>query len=183
MHQPFSDCSTIYIAPLNDNHAKLLIPWCDHKNSATKDTTLKISCLPTCYYIALPTPPWYWSPPSKSTYKCVILTTKYLQLKDEPCRMLSKLTLPQALASLASQRSSNRWRSSMEQAFRTRRRGPTSSWSTRTSSWPCSPWSEPWTYSRSSMRTPLVRYVEETDIILNRENAHIWSNSNTAITL
>ena len=71
----------------------------------------------------------------------------------------SKLFSTQAPGSLASRRSSSRWRSSTEQAFQTRRRGRTSSWFTRTSSWPCSPWSGPWTYSRSSMRTPLVRYV------------------------
>ena len=100
------------------------------------------------------------------------LRNPYFQLKHETFFNATKAnSFPQALASRESRRSSNRWRSSTEQAFRTRRRGRTSSWSTRTSSWRCSPWSEPWTFSRSSMRTPLVRYVKETDSKKNKLHA------------
>lgn len=56
--------------------------------------------------------------------------------------------------------SSNRWGSSMVEATLTRTRGATPSWSSRTSTCPCRPWSEPWRHSAFPSLTPQTRYAQ-----------------------
>lgn len=56
-------------------------------------------------------------------------------------------------------RSSSRWGSFTAPATQTRTRGASPNWSTRTSSQPCSPWSEPWRRSRSPTNTSTTRYL------------------------